>query len=103
VPDSTCSEVETATGKLKKYKSPGSDQILTELTQAGGKTLHEIHKIIHSIWNKQEQPDHWMESIIVPVSKLVYKLIAIIIMGYHCYQLHTKIISNIQGDYKRND
>jgi hypothetical protein len=28
--------VETATAKLKKYKSPGSDQISAELIQAGG-------------------------------------------------------------------
>jgi hypothetical protein len=29
-------EVETATGKLKRYKSPGTDQILAELIIAGG-------------------------------------------------------------------
>jgi hypothetical protein len=28
-----------AIAKLKKYKSPGSDQILAELIQAGGKML----------------------------------------------------------------
>jgi hypothetical protein len=31
-------EVEIAIAKLKKYKSPGSDQILAELIQAGGKS-----------------------------------------------------------------
>jgi hypothetical protein len=41
-------EVETATAKLKKYKSPGSDQIPAELIQAGGETLQsEIHKLIN--------------------------------------------------------
>jgi hypothetical protein len=29
-------EVQIATAKLKKYKSPGSDDIPTELIQAGG-------------------------------------------------------------------
>jgi hypothetical protein len=43
-------EVEIAVAKLKKYKSPGSDQILAELIQAGGKTLVSvIHKLINSI------------------------------------------------------
>jgi hypothetical protein len=32
-------EVEVATGKLKKYKSPGSDEIPAELIQAGGEML----------------------------------------------------------------
>jgi hypothetical protein len=41
-----------ATEKLKRYKSPGIDQILAELIQGGGNILRsEIHKIIHSIWN----------------------------------------------------
>jgi hypothetical protein len=48
---------------IEKYKSPGSDQIPEELTQAGGKTLlSEIHKLFHSIMNKRELPDQWMES-----------------------------------------
>jgi hypothetical protein len=48
---------------LKRYKSPGSDQI-----QAGGATLHsKIYKLINSIWNKEKLLDEWKESIIVPV------------------------------------
>jgi hypothetical protein len=39
VPDSSLFEVEIAIAKLKRYKSPGSDQILEELIQAGGETL----------------------------------------------------------------
>jgi hypothetical protein len=55
---------------LKKYKSPVSDQILTELIQAGGKILlSAIHKLINSVWNKDELPDQWKESITVPVHK----------------------------------
>jgi hypothetical protein len=56
--------------KLKKYKSPGSDQILTELIQARGEiVLPAIHKLINSIWNKEELPDQRKESIIVPIHK----------------------------------
>jgi hypothetical protein len=55
VPDPSCVENEIAVAKLVKYKSPGSDQILMELIQTGYKTLlSEIHKLIDSIWNKEE-------------------------------------------------
>jgi hypothetical protein len=38
--------------------------------QAGGEVLRsKIHKLINSIWNKEELPDQWKESIIVPVHK----------------------------------
>jgi hypothetical protein len=51
VPDPS-PEVEIPIAKLKRYKSPGSDQILAELIQAGGETLpSEIHKLINSIRN----------------------------------------------------
>jgi hypothetical protein len=83
-------EVEIGIAKLKKYKSSGSDQILAELIQAEGETLlSAIHKLINSVWNKEELPDQRKESIIVPVHKKGDKTV-IIFMGYHCYQLHTK-------------
>jgi hypothetical protein len=49
---------------------PLNDQIPAELTQAGSeKLLSAIHKLINSIWNREELPDQWKESIIVPVHK----------------------------------
>jgi hypothetical protein len=58
VPGPSHLEVEIATAKLKKYKSPGSDEILAELIQAGGKILLSvIHKLNNYIWNKGELPD----------------------------------------------
>jgi hypothetical protein len=60
-------EAEISIAKLKKYKSPGSDQFPAELYQAGGEIVSVIHKLITSIWNKEEMPDQWKESIIVPV------------------------------------
>jgi hypothetical protein len=54
VPGPSRLEVKIAITKLKKYKSPGSDQIPAELVQAGGEMLlSEIHKLINSIWNKE--------------------------------------------------
>jgi hypothetical protein len=31
--------------------------------------LSVVHKLINSVWNKEELPDQWKESIIVPVHK----------------------------------
>jgi hypothetical protein len=43
-------EVEMAIEKLKRLKSPGTNQIPTELIKAGGsKISSEIHKLINSI------------------------------------------------------
>jgi hypothetical protein len=50
VPDPSPFEVEIAIAKLKRYKSPGNDQIPAELIQAGGETLwSEIHKLINAV------------------------------------------------------
>jgi hypothetical protein len=58
VPEPSAFEVEMAIEKLKRYKSPGIDQIPAELIKAGGsKICSEIHKLIISIWNKEELPD----------------------------------------------
>jgi hypothetical protein len=57
VPEPSLVEVEIAIGKLKSYKSPSTDQIPAELIKARGETLcSEIHKLICSIWNKEELP-----------------------------------------------
>jgi hypothetical protein len=49
-PEHSLVEVEIAIGKLKSYKSPGTDQIPAELIKAVGETLcSEIHRFICSI------------------------------------------------------
>jgi hypothetical protein len=51
VPEPSAFEVEMACEKLKSHKSPGIDQIPTELIKAGGRIIrYEIHKLIISIW-----------------------------------------------------
>jgi hypothetical protein len=58
VPEHSPFEFEIAIARLKEYKLPGCVQIPAELIQAGGETLQsEIHKLISSIWNKEELPD----------------------------------------------
>jgi hypothetical protein len=60
--------VEIATGKLKSYKFPGTNQIPAEMIKAGGETLSsEIHRLICSVLNKEELPQQWKEFIIVPI------------------------------------
>ena len=50
VPEHSAFEVEKAIEKLKRHKSPGTDQIPAELITAGGRTIrNEIHKLIISI------------------------------------------------------
>jgi hypothetical protein len=59
-----------AVENLKRHKSPGTDQILAELIKAGGRKIRcEIHELINSIWNKEELPEDWKGSIIVPIYK----------------------------------
>jgi hypothetical protein len=69
VPEPSLVEVETAIGKLKSYKSPGTDQIPSKLIKAGGETYSEIHRLIYSIRNKEELPQQLQGSIIVPIHK----------------------------------
>jgi hypothetical protein len=70
VPGPSRLEAEIAIAKLKKHKLPGSDQIPAELIQAGGEMLlSAIYKLINSIRNKEELPDQWKETIIVPIHK----------------------------------
>jgi hypothetical protein len=44
-----------AVAKLRRFKSPGNDQIPAERIQAGGEILRsKIDNLINSIWNKEE-------------------------------------------------
>jgi hypothetical protein len=46
-------KVEMVFEKLKRHKSPGTDQIPVEMIKTGGKIIHsKIHKLLNSIWNK---------------------------------------------------
>ena len=68
MPETCAIEFEKALEKLKRYKSPGIDQIPAELIKTGGRTIHfEIHKFINFIWNKKELPEECKESIILPI------------------------------------
>jgi hypothetical protein len=70
VPQASADEVELATEKLRSYKLPDIDQIPAKLIKEGGRKIHyEIHKLIISIWNKEELPDEWNDLIIIFIYK----------------------------------
>jgi hypothetical protein len=70
VPDSSVFEVEMVVEKPEKHKLHGIETIPGKLITAGSKTIRfEVHKINSSIWHKEELPEQWKESIIVPIYK----------------------------------
>jgi hypothetical protein len=76
---------------LKKYKLPGSDEILAKLIHAGGGMLvFAAHTLVNSIWIKEELPDHQKESI----NLLVYK------KGNKMYCSNYRDISLLSTSYK---
>jgi hypothetical protein len=63
--------------------------------QAGGETLHsEIHKLIMLIWNKEELPHQWKESV-VPIHKKGDKTDCNNYRGLSLLSTSYKILSNI--------
>ncbi|KAJ4441531.1 hypothetical protein ANN_11387 [Periplaneta americana] len=96
IPEPTLAEVEIAIVNLKKYKSPGIDQIPAELIQEGGSALYsEIYKLVLAIWEKEIVPEQWKESIIVPIFKKGDKTNCGNFRGISLLLTSYKILSNI--------
>jgi hypothetical protein len=89
VPELSLVEVEIAIGKLKSFKSLGTNQILAELIKAGGETLYsEIHRLICSIWNKEYCHSSGRNLLLYQFIKRAIRLIVIIIKESPSYQQH---------------
>jgi hypothetical protein len=96
VPEPNLVEEEIAIGKLKSYKSPGTDQIPAELIKAGGEIFYsELHTLISAMWNKEVLPQQWKESIIVPIHKKGDKTDCNNYRGISLLSTAHKILSNI--------
>jgi hypothetical protein len=54
-----------------------------------------IHKLITSIWNKEEMPDQWKEPIIIPIHKTGDKTDSNYYRGISLISTSYKILSNI--------
>ena len=58
VPEPSDFGVEMAIEMLKRHKSTGNGQFPADLIKAGSTTIRsQIHKLIRSIWNKEELPE----------------------------------------------
>jgi hypothetical protein len=90
VPGPSHLEVEIAIAKLKKYKSLVSDQILAELYQAGGETVSVIHKPSLQFGIRKNCLISGRSLLLYQFTSQMIKLTVILIVGYHCYQLHTQ-------------
>jgi hypothetical protein len=96
VPDSSAFEVVWTIEKIKSHKSPGIDQIVAELIKAGGRTNgYELHKLIISIWKKEELSEERKESIILPIYKMGDKSDCSNYRGISLLPTRYKILSKI--------
>ncbi|KAJ4447933.1 hypothetical protein ANN_09942 [Periplaneta americana] len=96
IPEPTFSEVEIPIENLKKYKSPGIDQVSAELIQEAGSALYsEIYKLVFAIWEKEIVSEQWKESIIVPIFKKGDKTNCGNFRGISLLLTSYKILSNI--------
>jgi len=61
-PEPSAFEFDMAIEESQRNKSPGINQIPAELIKAGVRKIRsEIHKLINSIWNKEELLEEWKE------------------------------------------
>ena len=85
-------EGEMAVEKLKRFKSPGIDQIPSEFIKAGVRhiTLRSIKLLIH-FGIRRKCLRSGRSQISVPIYKKVIKQVVVITEAYHFCQLHTKL------------
>ena len=89
-------EAETTTEMLKRHKLKDIHQISAEFIKAGSSTIcSEIHKLINSIWNKEELPEQWKESVTVRIYKKGDKTDRSNYRGISLLSTTYKILSNI--------
>ena len=70
VPQPSAFEAEMSIKKLRRHKSPGTDQILAEFIKVRGQdTSFETHTFTISLQNKEKLHEEWKESTIVPICK----------------------------------
>ena len=89
-------EIEMAIEKLKRHKSPDIDEIPAEMIKAVWRTIiSEIHKLMNSVWNKEELTEQWKESVIVPIYKKGDKMYCSNYRGLSLFSSTYNILSNI--------
>jgi hypothetical protein len=74
---------------LKRYKLPGTGQILAEFIQTGGKIygLRSINSLVLPVIRKDFLNSGRSLSLYPFTRRVMMKLMGVIIEAYHCYQL----------------
>ena len=63
-------EVEEALGRLPEGKSPGADNIPSELLKhAGNELVTIVTSLCQKIWESKQWPAEWTQSLIIPLPK----------------------------------
>ena len=63
-------EIEWCLKALSNHKSPGIDNIPTEMIKAAGESgIAALHKLCNSVWNTGIWPKQWKQSVYVPIYK----------------------------------
>ena len=58
---------------LKNGKSPGIDNVPSEILKGGGEALNDIiTKLCQKVWSTNQWPDVWSTSLIIPIPKNGY-------------------------------
>jgi hypothetical protein len=105
LPDPSLFEVKIVVTNVKIYTSLGIDQILAELIQAGGETVpSRIHKLINSIWNKEELPEPWKSLLLyqftiraIKLSVVNYRGISLLSTSYKMFLVLFVKVKSIWG------
>jgi hypothetical protein len=68
-----------AVENLTRHKSPSVDQIRAELIKADGRAIRsEIRKLINSIWDKEELPEEYNESLYLSIRRAIKQIVIIV-------------------------
>lgn len=66
----TLEEIKSQIKILKNNKSPGEDDIQSELLKKGGEEMvFWIWKVIHEVWTTEKIPEEWKTAVICPIHK----------------------------------
>ena len=97
-------EVKTAIKTLRNNKSPGRDNIPSEIWKMGGEILeNRLYRLTRMIWKEERTPEDWEEGIIVPLHKkgdrLICKNYRGISLWSTAYKIFTRILYNRMSVY----
>ena len=65
----TRQEIRRAIQRMRNYRAPGEDAIVSELIKYGGGVLDALYELIKLIWTTQNVPQEWNAGVICPIHK----------------------------------